>query len=76
VSRGEGTALTVVDPSPPGGLLEKLDGTEASFLEIFIAPDGTLQIYEAYSQGEAQRVVQMLRELGVKAEVTSSSPCG
>lgn len=73
---GEGDTLTTADHSLPERLLEALDGTESSLLEIVIAPDGILQIYEAYSEGEAERVVQRLRRLGVKAEVVSSSPCG
>ena len=58
------------------GLLEKLDGTQTSLLEISVAPDGTLQVYEAYSEDEAKRLVEMLGRLGVRAEVIQSSPCG
>lgn len=76
MSWGEGAALTTADHSLPRRLMEALDGTESSFLEIVVTPDGTLQIYEAYSQGEAQRVARRLSRLGVRAEVMSSSPCG
>lgn len=61
---------------PGEDLLRSLRGTEDSLLEVTIDSDGTLLIYEAYSQERAGRLVERLSELGVRARVVSSSPCG
>ncbi len=61
---------------PGEDLLRSLRGTERSLLEVTIDSDGTLLIYEAYSQERADRLVQRLADLGVRARVVSSSPCG
>ncbi|GEM_PF-7041343 len=57
-------------------LLQKLNGQQESFLEITVSSDGTLQIYEAYSEGRAERLASKLKRLGVRVEVVQSSPCG
>ncbi len=64
-------------PSDVCRILKKLDGKQESFLEISITPDGTLQIYEAYSEDGAQRLADRLKKLGMNVEIVHhSSPCG
>ncbi len=57
-------------------LLSGLNGEQESFLEITVSADGTLQIYEAYSEGRARDLARDLSRLGVRVEVIQSSPCG
>ena len=61
---------------PGEDLLRSLRGTEHSLLEVIIDSDGTLLIYEAYSEEGAECLVRRLEDLGVRARVVSSSPCG
>jgi len=57
-------------------LLRSLNGSEQSMLEVTVSSDGTLHIYEAYSQQETEQLVERLKAMGVKVRVLSSSPCG
>ncbi len=58
-------------------LLRSLTGDEQSMLEITVSKDGTLHIYEAYSQHETEQLIARLKNMGIQVEILSSpSPCG
>ncbi|MFP4201124.1 MAG: hypothetical protein ACLFS8_06925 [Clostridia bacterium] len=57
-------------------ILASLNGDEESFLEVCVAEDGSIHLYEAYSQDGGERLAHRLRKLGIKLIPELSSPCG
>ncbi len=57
-------------------ILASLSGEEESFLEISIDADGSIHLYEAYSEDGGERLARRLRALGVNVTRGVSSPCG
>ncbi len=57
-------------------ILEALDGTEESYLEVSIAEDGSVYVYEAYSEDAGAELARRLKRLGVRLTCEHSSLCG
>jgi hypothetical protein len=65
------------DPAPrEGGWQARLAaGRPRRLLEVALR-EGGIDILEHYGDGEAERLVQVLARLGLKAECLFHSPCG